>query len=62
LIGLRTAVSYVAAVYVIALVVFFVYTALIAAKIRRLEAAVAALERDLKPRDTPSESPPVAVE
>jgi len=61
-VSLRTAVDYVAAVYLLVLITTFAYMWLIGAKIGRLESQLDQLEQELDARQHVAETEPVTVE
>ena len=57
--SLRTAIDYVAAVYLLVWVAIFVYMALIGQKVSRIERDIERIERELDAREAAEAVPPV---
>jgi len=58
-VSLRTAIDYVAAVYLLVWVAIFVYMALIGQKVSRIERDIERIERELDAREAAEVAPPV---
>jgi len=58
-VSLRTAIDYVAAVYLLVWVAIFVYMALIRQKVSRIERDIERIERELDAREAAEAVPPV---
>jgi CcmD family protein len=58
-VSLRTAIDYVAAVYLLVWVAIFVYMALIGQKVTRIERDIERIERELDAREAAEQATPV---